>query len=383
MPNQVVHREGAWIEVDTTTLKANFLAVKNRLAKNSQAPGIIPIVKANAYGHGIVRCSSLYASLGALKLGVAFVSEASLLRKSDDPLLHKTPILVLTPPLQEEAEHICQTNVEIVATDLSVLRRIGKVAEKQKKQICIHIYIDTGMHRDGIPPQDAVKFVKECRTIPYLQISGLCTHFSATDDIDPSPTQKQILSFQMAHRELVNAGVSFSVVHAANSGAILRFDESYFSAVRPGLLLYGYTPIENETSLGTLPALSLKTKVVSLRRVLAGEFIGYGMFYQTPHDTTIATVPIGYGDGISRQLSGKLSVLINQKRYNNVGRICMDQLMIDVGANPIQVGDEVVILGTQGENSIDAYELSKLSNTIPYEILAGLSSRIPRFFVEK
>lgn len=381
MPSQQSLRQATWIEIDSSTLVSNFLAIKNHLAIKSPLVKIFPVVKANAYGHGIIPCAQLYTSLGAEKLCVALLSEAGLLRTNPHLTLHTTPIIVLTPPLPEEAEQICQTNVEIVATDLSFLTHLNNVAIKNNKMIRIHLYIDTGMHRDGIAPQQALEFAKKCQQLTALELTGLCTHFSDSDNSNQELTQQQIALFDSTYQTLIQNGFKFSDVHAANSGAILQFPDSYFSAVRPGITLYGYLPSKNLADLKLKPALSLKTKVVSLRQVSSGDFIGYGTFYQVQQNTRIASIPIGYADGIGRNLSGKLNVLIQGKYYKNVGRICMDQLMIDVGEDDIKIGDEVVIIGHQIHADINAYELAQRGDTIPYEILTNLSSRIPRFFV--
>jgi alanine racemase len=227
--------------------------------------------------------------------------------------------------------------------------------------------------------QDALDFVKAVSHLKYLQIEGIYTHFPCADT-NKRFTLYQIQIFQQLLKELKNLGIRIPLVHAANSLGIAGYATSYFNMVRPGLIIYGLYPKEN-LGMSLKPVLSLKTRVVYVKRVPKGWGISYGHIYVTEKPTYIITIPIGYGDGYPRNLSSKGPVLVGGRRFTISGRVCMDQMMADVGDLPVKVGDEVVLIGAQGKNRITAEELARLSGTISYEIACGLGSRIPRVYI--
>lgn len=369
-------RTGAWLEIDLDALRHNYLIIEQRLSFLSKTK-IFPVIKANAYGHGMTACAEVLIDCGASALCVAFAGEAVQLRTQLSEEQSQVPIVVLVPPLQQEADLFCETRAHFMATDVSVVRHFSAVAKKRGITLSAHLYIDTGMRRDGIAPEIAVDFMRACEGLPGINFVGLCTHFATAEDPDVSFFLEQKRRFQSAIAQLANVGYVFQHIHAANSAALFLNNDAYFSAVRPGLALYGCfsTPgMQNEWK----PVLSLKTRVVSIRRAKKGESIGYGRHFFCQRDTNIATIAIGYGDGWSRQLSQKIDCLIQGKRFPFVGWICMDQCMVDVGEDPVCVGDEVVLIGRQKSELISATELAQNSGTIPYEILTSLSPHLVR-----
>lgn len=364
-------------EISAGNLRHNFSALRQRSGHGN----VLAMVKANAYGHGIVECSEVLAEAGATMLGVAFAEEALSLRRS--PLLQTIPIVVVTPPFPHEAELYCNNNLRFSAASKTTFRRFSETAERLGVVLSCHVCIDTGMSRDGIQPAELIEFLEFCSMLPNIVVEGLFTHFATADQEDRTFTELQGQRFTSAIEQAVRQGYQFQWIHAANSAALIRMPETRCNLVRAGIALYGYSPFEFPFSQAQLlPVLALKTAIVSLRCLPAGTGISYGLRYTTSRTTTIATIPLGYGDGLSRQLSGSLSCLINGKYFPVVGTICMDECMVDVGDEPIQVGDEVVVIGSQQHNTITADTLAQTLGTISYEVLTSISSRVPRIIVE-
>lgn len=360
-------------DIDCSALRWNIQQVRQRAG----ARAIMAMVKANAYGHGIVECSQIFRSEGAEFLGVAFADEAVLLRAEGDSL----PLAVLTPPLPEEAALFCQHGLDFVACSLDTMQAFNREARAAKTTLNAHLYIDTGMRRDGVEPHDAIAFVQACSSLENIRIVGVCTHFATSDEANPTFALHQLALFQQTLDALAGAGYTFPLVHAANSGAVLNIPQAAFTLVRPGLTLYGYNPSEQlHTHLPLRPAMALRTKIHSVRRVPAGTSISYGRRYYTKRETHIATIPIGYGDGLTRLLTGRATCLLRGEEFPIVGSICMDQCMIDTGDTAAQPGEEVVLIGTQGTATLSANAIARKLGTIPYEVLTAISARVPRIY---
>ncbi|MDW8075445.1 MAG: alanine racemase [Bacteroidota bacterium] len=361
-----------FIEISRQALLDN-VAFFRRIAT---AQTLIAIVKANAYGHGIETVAPILAPVVDM-FGVAYAEEGAFLRE----IGVDTPILVLMTPTVGDIEAIIEHNLEVVGCSLDFVHALSSAAQRHHRRIPVHVYVDTGMHRDGVPHQDVLAFVEECSRLDGIELKGICTHFARSDDRDCTMTTEQNHRFSSVLAQLESRGYRFPLVHAANTAAAIRFPETHYTALRIGIGLYGTAPgVLKAPDLR--PVLRLRSQVTALRRVEKGESVGYGTYYFAPRTTTIATIAIGYGDGYSRMLSGKAECLIGGKRYPIVGAICMDECMVDVGDDPIRVGDEVVLIGSQGHESITISELADRMGTIPYEVTTLLSNRIPRVEVE-
>jgi alanine racemase len=251
-------------------------------------------------------------------------------------------------------------------------RALGKV-------INVHVKVDTGMGRLGVIHHDALALLKYIDRLKFIRLEGLFTHF-AFADLDAEFTERQIDLFNRLVEKLQKEAIRPPLLHAANSMGTLDFRHSHFNMVRPGLIIYGLYPKE-KIKIKLKPVLSLKTRIIYLKRLPKGSGISYGHIYVTKKESTIVTLPIGYGDGYPRNLSNLAPVLIGGRRFQISGRVCMDQIMVDVGDLPVKVGQEVTLIGRQGKNKITCEELAELAGTIPYEIACGLGSRIPRVYV--
>ncbi len=390
--------------INLTHLRQNFRTLTERaweaLPSNTPRPAMMAVVKADAYGHGIVPCAKALLEEGKTlgietMLGVAFAAEAAPLRAAED--MPDTRIAVVTPPFAHGAAEYCRLNLEFCAASRTTMQAFSAEAAKTGRMLNAHLTLDTGMRRDGIQPHEALEFMRSVSTLPHINIHGICTHFATADEADKRYFQKQIQIFTETLNTLRDAGFSFRYIHAANSGAIAEANvttnrearnNALFTLLRPGIALYGYNPShELHSPFALQPVMSLTTSIISLRRLPKGEAVSYGCRYTTPRETTIATIPIGYADGFRRGLTGKARVIIQGKFYPVVGTICMDQCMIDIGDEAFCVGDEVILLGAgQSENGaevrITADDWATALGTIPYEICTGITGRVPRLYEE-
>jgi alanine racemase len=363
-----------WAEIDIDALKKNFRAVK---AYVQPIVKIMVTVKANAYGHGIVPVSKALSQEGVDCFGVASLDEAVTLRKNG----LKEPIVILGNILPEEIPLLVKHKFAQVVSSLEMARAISRRARRKRTRVCVHVKIDTGMGRIGFWHAEALRALTKIAALRGITIEGICTHFPSADEEDTSFTSFQIETFNALMKDLRERKIEIPYQHAANSIGLLRFTQSHCNMVRPGLVIYGLYPKEN-IPITLEPVMSLKTKIVFVKDVPAGRTISYGRTYVTQKPTRIATIPIGYGDGYLRALSNKAHVLVKGKRAPVVGRICMDQAMIDIGGiKNVKIGDEVVLFGTQGKERISVEEIARLAGTIPYEIVCLVSPRVPRVYL--
>ncbi len=352
-------------------LRHNFRQIR----KIADGCTIVSLVKANAYGHGLLECAKILSEEGTHFLGVAFPEEAVKIRKSGID----TPILVLVSSSVEDVALFPQYDLHTIGVSLEYLKLISDEAVKINKKVKTHLFINTGMNRDGIRPETSIDFLEKAARMKGIEIVGVCSHFATSDEKDTTFAKKQIKLFNETLSNIKNKRWDFQFIHMANSAAIINFPEAHFNMVRPGISLYGYNT--SKLKPGTIdlkPVMKLITNVALIRNVKPGESVGYGRKFFSDKGTNIAIVPIGYGDGLSYQLTNKAQCLIGTKRYNFVGSICMDESMIDIGNNDIGVGDEVVIIGSQDNDSIFADEIAEKIGTIPYEILTAIQDRVPR-----
>jgi len=364
-------------EINLSALEHNLNLVRQMAGENVR---LLCVVKAHAYGHGIKEVSKKLVSCGIDYLGVATVDEAVILRKY---LGSDVSILVLGSIFKEEADDVLRHSISQTVADRDIAAVLSESAQRFKKTVKIHIKIDTGMGRIGVWHEQAVDFIKWARELSGIEIEGIWTHLSSADE-DEAFTNEQIYIFRQLTKELDDLGINIPLKHVANSMAVIGFGHARLNLIRPGLILYGlYPKADLKENLDFIPVMSIKTRIVFLKEVPAGRFISYGKRFATHRITKIATLPIGYGDGYPRALSGKANVLVRGERAPIVGTVCMDQIMIDVGhIKDVSVGDEAVLLGSQGSQQISAEELAQLSGTIPYEIVCSIAPRVPRVYID-
>ncbi len=336
-------------------------------------------VKADAYGHGAVAVSRAALARGVNTLAVSNVDEGRELRESGIT----APIILMGYPVEEELPDLLKFRLEPFVGDEEFLRRIDQaVRKKGHRPLDIHIAVDTGMGRIGCPPENAPSLALRADALEGVRIAGLCTHFPVSDSEeadDKDFTRQQILSLSQIRKEILSMNINPGLIHAANSGGILQHEPSHLDMVRLGISAYGYVPDSWLSKNYKLkPVMELKTRISFLKTVPAGTSISYGRTWAPEHPTVVATLPVGYGDGYSRLLSGKAEVLYKGKRYPVAGRICMDQMMVDMGPDTdARVGDEITLFGPDPAGP-DAEELAGKIGTIPYEISCAVNKRVPR-----
>jgi len=362
-----------WAEIDLNAIRYNTGRIRDILGKDT---GIMAVVKANAYGHGIVEASGVLEKLKIGYLGVATLDEAMVLRRAKI----KLPVLILGSVLPEEAEAAVRNNVTLTLCNKELLKALVNTAGKKLKPK-VHIKVDTGMGRIGVWHERAIEFIMDSRKHDNIEIEGIYTHFSIAGR-DKFFTQYQIDAFENILKALRRLGIPIRLRHAANSIACVDWKKSHLNMVRPGIIIYGIYPKRNfPRRIDLKPAFSLKTKIVFIKSAPPGRSISYGRTYITQSHTKIATLPIGYADGYGRILSNRAEVLVRGHRAPVVGKVTMDQTMIEVAhIKNVKVGDEVVLVGKQKNEEIRLEKLARLAGTIPYEIVTGITSRVPRLY---
>lgn len=363
-----------WAEVDIKAIEHNYKQVRRIVGKGIN---IMVVVKANAYGHGTVEVASILEKVGANYFGVATTDEAVRLR--DHGI--KTPILVLGSVLPSEVKAAIEKDITLTLASDDLLDAIRKESESCGLKARVHVKIDTGMGRIGIWHEEALNFVKNLKQEKNIIVEGIYTHFSSAGR-DDFFTNYQIEAFEKLINQLEGFDIRIPLRHAANSIATVDFKRSHLNLVRPGLIIYGMYPKHTFPKLIKLkPALSLKTKIVYIKETPPGRSISYGRTHVTQKHTKIATLPIGYADGYARNLSNRAEVLVRGRRAQVVGKVTMDQTMIDVGhIKGAKVGDEVVLIGKSGRDEIRSEKLARLAGTIAYEFVCGISNRVPRVY---
>ena len=339
-------------------------------------------VKADAYGHGVHKIVQAALSEGVEQFAIATVQEGIDIRQEGVA----APVLLLSLPLPEEIPDLIRHGLTPLVADRAMAELLEAEAARQGVVSGVHIKTDTGMGRIGCRPEETIDLARIVDRSPNLRLEGVCTHFPSADGPDERSqafTNRQIEVLRDLTAELRRTGIDPGVVHAANSGAILAHPSAYFDMVRPGILLYGYYPsVEQSHDLPFRPVMELASRIVFLKRVPAGTPISYGMTYVTREETTIATVPVGYGDGYPRLLSSKASALVGGREYPIAGRVCMDQCMIDLGPrSEAKLYDPVTLFGPDPDGP-DAERLASLIGTIPYEITCSISKRVPRTYTD-
>lgn len=359
--------------IDLTALDHNIRSIRRRVAGKK----IMAIVKANAYGHGILEVTRQAVASGVDYIGVGFLEEGIFLRQNDV----EAPILVMGGILGYQVRKFIQYDLEITVSSLELARHIDRNAGNQKARV--HLKIDTGMERIGVSYQHAVEFVRGVTKLQHIEIVGIYSHFATADEKDSPFTAVQLERYVQVIDTLRSEGIDAPLKHIGNTGAVAGMDADYGNMVRPGLGLYGMYPSRSiPNDLDLKPVLSLLSKVVFIKRVPADTGISYGLLYRTKAPSNIVTIPIGYGDGYSRLLTNNADVLIHGRRYPVVGAVCMDQLMVNLGDDRAEIGDEVVLIGRMGQEEITALEIAERMGTIPYEVTCMINARVPRLYID-
>lgn len=374
------HLRPVWAEIDLDNLTSNMKEIR----RVSQSKEIIAIIKADAYGHGAVDVAETLLHNGATSFAVAVAAEAIELRRNGIGC----PIMLLgfTPP--SLADDIIKYDIEQTVYSYELAEELSRAAVKRHKTVKVHIAVDTGMGRIGYLPSDEnVEEVVRIAELPNLKIKGLFSHFSTSDEKDKSYSYNQLNKFNWFYNKLKERGVNISIRHIANSAAVIDLPETHFEAVRPGIILYGYYPSEEviKNNIELKPVMSLKTNVVHIKTLPEGEYISYGRKFRTDRKTVIATLPVGYADGYTRLLFKKAKVIIKGNLAPVVGRICMDQCMVDItDIQGVSVGDDVILMGVSEDNSISmtADNIANMLETINYEVLCMIGKRIPRVYIK-
>ncbi len=361
----------AWAETDLDAIRDNVRGLRGLLAPGTR---LMAVVKADAYGHGAVEVARAATESGAWGLGVATVDEGIELRRAGLGV----PVLLLGPTSPEEAERAVAHDLTVTVFRAEGARAVSRAAGQAGRLGRIHLKVDTGMGRLGVRPEEAVALAGEIGALPHVVLEGCFTHLATADEADLGPARDQLRAFRAVLEALGRAGPAPGLRHAANSAAALCLPEAHLDLVRCGIAVYGIAPAPHLAARVPLrPAMRLCARVVHTKRVPAGTPVGYGRIYRAPRETTIATVPAGYADGYPRLASGAAHVVIRGRRLPLAGRVSMDQLTVDAGDAPVDVGDEVELWG--GTLPVD--EVAAAAQTISYEVLARVSRRVPRVFI--
>lgn len=362
-------------EIDLETLEFNYRQIQKRIPKGAK---ILGVVKADAYGHGALPISLKLEKLGVEYLGVAFSDEGVELRKGGV----RTPILIMGGIYPEDVDRVFRFDLTPVVFQKESLQLLSKEAERRRKKVRVHLKVDTGMGRLGVPMNLWSIFLKELKRFPKIEIEGILSHFSMTDEDGGSFSHYQWREFQKALAMAKEIGISYKYLHMANSATLTAFPAYSGNLVRPGIMLYGSYPSPAFQNLIKLKSImTLKTRILFLKKVPPGRKISYGGTFITERESLIATLPIGYADGYNRQLSNLGEVLIRGRRAPVVGKVCMDYIMVDVTDIPnVNTRDEVILMGRQGKEQITADEIAEKINSISYEVLCLIGKRVPRIY---
>jgi alanine racemase len=361
------------IRIDLDALTHNLRALR----RHAGVP-VMAIIKANAYGHGLVPVARHLQAQGVEQLGVAFLEEGVALRRAGITV----PILVMGGIFGPQAAALIANDLEITVSSIAKLRQVEAAAEAAGRRATVHLKIDTGMERIGVHSYHAGPFIEAAVASRRVVVKGVYSHLACADDPHSAMTGQQLERFLEACAHFERIGAPMPVRHLANSGGVLHFPDTHLDMVRPGIALFGVLPDPAARATVALrPVLSLVSQVAFFKVVPAGQTVSYGGTWAPAVDTRVVTIPIGYGDGWPRALSSRGQVLIRGLRHPIVGRVCMDQFMVDIGPGGTAYNeDEVVLIGTQGGETIRCEDVATTAGTIPYEILVNLNTRIPRAY---
>lgn len=363
------------VEVNLGIIAQNYDAIRARVG----AADVMPVVKANAYGHGIVEVARHLQKHGAQSFGVALLEEAIALRQGGVT----RPVLVFGGVATRQIPQFIAHDLMMTASSIDKLRQIDEAAAAAKTTVRVHLKIDTGMERIGVHWYSAEGLLEASLGFKHVTVAGIYSHFANSDAEDLRDARRQLERFLETLEFYAKRGLKPPQRHIANSGGILQLPESHLDLVRPGIMLYGVYPSpEAKRTVEVKAALSWKSEVVFFKVVQPGNAVSYGSTWKSDHPVRVVTVPVGYGDGYFRALSSRGQVLIRGERHPIVGRVCMDQFMVNLEWGTAYNGDVVTIIGSDGDKSITAQDVAEWAGTIPYEVLTNLHARVPRVYVQ-
>lgn len=366
----------AWIEVDLSAIAHNVRTLKARTAQGTK---FMAVVKADGYGHGAVEVARAALSAGADRLGVATVDEAVELRLSGI----SAAVQLLSEPPESSIPTLLEHGIIPAVTTREFAVALGKLASMRGETARYHLKIDSGMSRIGIRAEEAAEFAAGLADFPGLELEGTFTHFATADVPGDWEVARQIERFSAAIEEMRTEGIDPGIVHAANSPATILYPKAHFNMVRCGIAIYGLHPAgSTKGEVDLRPAMSVKARAVLVKRIAMGEGVSYGLTWHAASPSTIATLPLGYADGVHRVLSNKMQALVGGQRVDQVGRICMDQLMIEIPRGLTMArGDEAVLVGQQGSGYLSMDEMADVAGTINYELACAFGSRLERVYI--
>ncbi len=375
-------KRASFVEVNSASLRHNFSAVKSIVPKDAH---IMAVVKANAYGAGAIKASEIFLQEGANYLGVATLDEALELRSH----FSKTPILILGYSPNSNASMLIDNDLSAMIFSLEQAEVFSQMALKSQKRLKVHLKIDTGMHRLGLEPNfKSIEIIKKIRALKGLEIEGIFTHLSNADANIKTHAKNQMKAFNAFLEQLLDQKIEFQYRHAYNSAGILSLcngnENRLLNLYRPGIMLYGFYPSNGmKESCPTIlkNVISLKARIVQIRSVKKGEFIGYGEHFYTNEETLVGVLALGYADGLVRALGNRIQVAINNQLAPLIGKVCMDQCFVKLNNIEAKEGDEVILFGDKSAKANDASEIAALLNTIPYETISTLSKRLERVYI--
>jgi alanine racemase len=362
-----------WAEIDLASLRHNIKTIKQMVKPETQ---IMAVVKCNAYGHGVLEVTKELIRQNIEALGVSSLFEGIELRKAFKDI----PIAVLSAGMSGQAEEFLEFNLSPIVCSWEMVHPLAEAALKRGKQARVHVKIDTGMGRIGVWHQNADEFIRPLFKTPGIKIEGICSHFATADEEDLSFAKKQLEWFNRLLKKTSDLPIKFK--HISNTGAIFNLPSSYHNMVRPGASLYGIPPSQHIKGASALkPVLTLKTKIAFIKKIPPGRTLSYGRTFRTKRDMVVATLPVGYGDGIPRYLSNKGHVLIKGQRAPILGTVTMDQIMVDIThITDVHTEDVAILIGKQGDEEISAFEIARIGQTTPYEFFTSINKRVQRIF---
>lgn len=372
-----MHRP-TWVEIDLRALRYNLLALHEWVGPRVK---ILGIVKADAYGHGDYEVSKVLLNHGVEMLGVAILEEAVQLRERGI----QAPLLLLGGIFGEQIDTLLHYDITPTVYDIKLAGALSSAAQRLHKVLKVHVYVDTGMGSIGVRYGKAVQFITGIKDMKNLSIEGIYSHFSSSDEKKPYFSTLQIQRFKDILAALDAINIHIPLRHMANTGAIIGYPDAYFNMVRPGISLYGLYPSGDVSrDVGIKPVMSFKTRIIHIKDMQPGDVVGYSRTYTITQPTRVATLPFGYSDGYNRLLSNQGKVIIKGIKASIIGRVCMDQCFVDVShIHGTSIGDEVVLYGSQGQETISIESIAQQINTIPYEVICNISKRVPRIYVNR